>query len=259
MALLGHGMKCVGLFDKEGSVQIGLAELSKTLSLGQYREKAAAGLCADDGEIDGFSETRLGRWINEPNAAGWKLDATLDIWDNGAFGGSVDAFRHGPAKSLLFDALAEPIESEEFFQAADISFQRLCDQIANYNRLSGHIRNRLDEICDEAGSSPESVLKYLAATVAWFRYASVTLHSVDYVLDHLNKALESCDRIERRVHVGQNGIVSYPIDTDEFRRYLIQMTLNLARFKSKLIDSVPETGGNTKAYWQKLAKDLVVR
>jgi hypothetical protein len=259
MSLVGHVMKCAGLFDKDDMVKITFSDLSKTLSLAQYSDEDSRWVCGDDNNADGFGEPRLRRWILGPNAAGWNLGTTLNVWENGAYGGSIDAFRHGPAKSLLFDALAEPIESEEFFRAADTSFGELCVQIGKSRHFSARVRAHLDDMRDELDKGPESVMKYLAAAVAWFRYTNVTLHSLEYVLRHLHFAMEACDRIERHVHVGKDGVVSYPVNTNEFRSYLIQATLSSVRFKNRLSNvAAPMAGTDLKTYWREISKRLVV-
>jgi hypothetical protein len=258
MSLVGHAMKCAGLFDKDDRFEITFSELSEKLSLAQYSDKESRWQCGDENDADGFGQARLRRWILGPNSAGWNLDATLNIWNRGAYAGSIDAFRHGPANSLLFDALAKPIESEEFFRAADTSFGQLCVQIGKSRHFSARVRSHLDDIKDDIHTDAESVMKYLAAAVAWFRYTNVTLHSLDYVLRHLHLAMEACDRIERHVLVGEGGIVSYPVNMNEFRSYLIKMTMNSARFRNRLPNlAAPENGTDLRVYWGDISKGLV--
>ncbi|MFA6064206.1 MAG: hypothetical protein WC736_16575 [Gallionella sp.] len=259
-ALLGHAMKCAGLFENAGSEKIEIPSLSTALSQCQWTKEAARQLYLDDGVIDAFGEKRLARWITGRIPARRNLKAVLNAWEGGRYVGSTDAFHHGPAKSLLFDALAAPIEAEMFYRAADIDFESLCDQIATSNRLSGHVRVHLDEMGDAKDSRSESAMKYLATSVAWFRYASITLHSIDYILDHLNRAMKLCDSIERRVLIGENGAVSYPINMNEFSIYLIQMTRSSMRFAEQLKDSpAPLAGSDVKGYWREVSKKLVRR
>jgi hypothetical protein len=147
-----------------------------------------------------FSERRIGRWITGNVAAGRDLDDLLAAWDQARFKGAIWSYHTGPANSRLFQTLVESLESDYFFLAADTEFDELINQ-GKPRHLSEHVSDRLKDLQSAKDTGTESVMKYLTAVTAWFRYALITRHSLNYLAWHVNEVLVRLSRARKSVDV----------------------------------------------------------
>lgn len=240
-SLLAHVMKCAGFFT-QAEESIELSELVVRITRAQGSGKASVQR-ADDS----FAERRIARWISGEVAAGRDLDRLLADWDQGRFKGAIWSYQTGPTRSRLFQTLAESLESDAFFQAADTEFDELINQ-GRPRRLSERVSDRLRELRASADDTPESAMKYLTAVTAWFRYALITLHSMNYLAWHVNEALARLNRVQRIIEVKGKGRIDYPISTDSYCDYLVEMLTSSMRYR-KTLSGI--TLGSGEASWRK--------
>jgi hypothetical protein len=253
-AFLGHVAMRAGLFKDGCPAEIGLPDLARELI---FRQGVKRGHRSGSGTTlagDTLSNRKLGNWIRGKFSVGNDLDRTLDAWDRDGFSGSIATYMRGPVNSLLFDALDQPIESAAFYKAADINFEDFCVVIGDHHRLSGHIKIHLDHLFKSANTDPVSVVKYLTASVAWYRYAMITLHSVSHIVSNLTRAIELAADIEKQLVVNNFGVITYPINTNTLYKYLVLMTASSVRFGRMLKGEVDISGSSDwRSEWLRIA------
>jgi hypothetical protein len=239
-SLLAHGMKSAGFFTPaEESIE--LSELVARITRAQ-----GGGKTSMEWASDAYAERRIARWISGEVAASRDLDRLLAAWDEG-FKGAIWSYQTGPGRSRLFQVLAESLESEAFFIAADTQLEELIDQ-GRPRRLSERVSDRLRDLRKETDSTPESVMRYLATVTAWFRYALITLHSMSYLAWHVNEVLERLRRVQKIVKVGNTGVIAYPISIDAYCDYLVEMLSGSMRYRHSLYGAALGLGEES---WQK--------
>jgi len=235
-SLLAHAMKCAGFFSKPEE-PINLSELVTRLTRAQG-ESCVRGVRNSSHDLaeDAFSERRIERWIRGEVAAGRNLDRVLAAWDQGTFKGAIKAYRNGPTGSRLFHGLGEPIDSEAFFATTETTWDELA-RLGAPRGLSDNVADKLKKLRDETSQNePEQVMHYATVTTAWFRYALMTIHSMDYLVWHVNEVLRRVQSISKLVNVRSKGEIVYPLSTALLSNYLVALTVGSARYRNKLAD-----------------------
>lgn len=201
---------------------------------------------------DFFSERRISRWITGESAAGRDLDDLLSAWDQGTFKGAIWAYYKGPVRSRFFEALTEPLESETFYIAADTEFEELFNQGKSL-RLSELLSNRLEELQAKTENTPETILHYLTATTAWFRYALITMHSMSYLVYHVNDALSRLKLIQTSIEIQKKGHIFFPLSSELYCNYLVEMLSKSVRYR-KALEGIELAAGENS--WRKVCLEI---